>query len=69
MKNVTRLCVFPGSFSYWRRNVESHYGKMLARRGTNRVRDLTVIVEAIIYAKGYAAVTSDDIPPIKRTLT
>lgn len=68
LKNVTRLCVFPGSFSYWRRNVETHYAKMMARRCTNRFRDLTSIIESIIYAKGYVGISADDTLPIKRTL-
>lgn len=37
LKTLTRVCVFPGSFSCWRRNVETHYGKLIARRTLNRI--------------------------------
>lgn len=53
LKNLTRLFVFPGSFWFWRRNVENHYGKALSKRALSRMRDAIEIIEAITFQKGY----------------
>ena len=48
--------------------MERNYGKILARRTLNRMKDLTIIIEAVTFQKGYAGVTVDDFKPIKRNI-
>jgi len=49
LKTVTRLLVFPGSFKFWRRNIENHYAKAISKRALNRIRDAMAISEAITF--------------------
>lgn len=48
--------------------METHYSKLMARRALNRMKDLTIIVEAATFQKGYAGVTVEDVMPIKRNI-
>jgi hypothetical protein len=51
LKLISRLCVFPGSFRFWRRNVEVTYGRLMAKRALLRLQDLRTIVVCLLDCK------------------
>ncbi|KAM3127781.1 hypothetical protein pb186bvf_020110 [Paramecium bursaria] len=76
LKNITRLFVFPGSFWFWRRNMERIYSKRIASRLNNRVSDAIEILECLNQQSGYEDnkisrnlnLTVDDIQPVKKVM-
>lgn len=48
MKTVIRLLIFPGSFSLWRRNLESHFCKEMSSQLSNRIACLRMTIEILL---------------------
>lgn len=46
-KSLTRLFVFPGSYSLWKRNVESNYAKAFSKRALIKISNAINLVDAI----------------------
>jgi hypothetical protein len=49
LKFLIRLLVFPGSFSFWRKNVENNYAKAFAKRALIRIQEAINLIDAIAY--------------------